>query len=99
MEYSGRIPLSNPKRPDETHPLQAPAGVCLPAVHTSAFAAETRGVKRVEIKTEVAAYEPEEDEKVTAAVIKKALKELIDDLGGSFGESATRQRYFRWRVR
>ena len=65
----------------------------------AAFAAETRGVKRVEIKTEVAAYEPEEDEKVTAAVIKKALKELIDDLGGSFGESATRQRYFRWRVR
>jgi type I restriction enzyme M protein len=38
----------------------------------------------------VATYEPEEDEKVTAAVIKKALKELIDDLGGSFGESATR---------
>ena len=25
MEYSGRIPLSNPKRPDETHTLQAPA--------------------------------------------------------------------------
>ena len=31
MEYSCRIPLSNPKRPDETYPLQAPAGVCLSA--------------------------------------------------------------------
>jgi IS30 family transposase len=27
VEYSGRIPLSNPKRPDETHTLQAPAAL------------------------------------------------------------------------
>ena len=36
----------------------------------------------VETAQEVAAYEPEEDETVTASVIKKALKELIDDLKG-----------------
>ena len=40
----------------------------------------------VETAQEVAAYEPEEDETVTAAVIKKALKELIDDLKGSTGD-------------
>jgi type I restriction enzyme M protein len=42
----------------------------------------------VEAAQEVAAYEPEEDETVTATVIKKALKELIDDLKDSTGESA-----------
>jgi len=52
--------------------------------------AQSELAEAVETATEVATYEPEEDEKVTAAVIKKALKELIDDLGGSFGESATR---------
>jgi type I restriction enzyme M protein len=45
----------------------------------------------VETAQEVAAYEPEEDETVTAAVIKKALKELIDDLKGSAGESAQKE--------
>lgn len=40
---------------------------------------------------EVADYEPEEDETVTAVVIKKALKELIDDLKGSAGESAQKE--------
>jgi type I restriction enzyme M protein len=45
----------------------------------------------VESAQEVAAYEPEEDEKVTAAVIKKALKELIDDFKGSTGCSARRE--------
>jgi len=45
----------------------------------------------METAQEVAAYEPEEDETVTAAVIKKALKELIDDLKGSTGESAKRE--------
>jgi type I restriction enzyme M protein len=45
----------------------------------------------VEIAQEVAAYEPEEDETVTAAVIKRALKELIDDLKGSSGESAQKE--------
>jgi type I restriction enzyme M protein len=46
----------------------------------------------VESAQETAGYEPEEDEKVTAATIKKALKELIDDLRGSVGESAVGER-------
>ena len=45
----------------------------------------------VEIAQEVAAYEPDEDETVTAAVIKKALNELIDDLKDSKGESAIKE--------
>lgn len=45
----------------------------------------------VEAAQEVAAHEPEEDETVTSAVIKKALKELIDDLKGSTGESAKKE--------
>jgi type I restriction enzyme M protein len=45
----------------------------------------------VETAQEVAAYEPDEDEKVTAAVIKKALKELIDDLQDSAGASAKKE--------
>ena len=46
----------------------------------------------VETAQEVAEYQPEEDEKVTAAVIKKALKALIDDLEHSTGESARKER-------
>jgi type I restriction enzyme M protein len=45
----------------------------------------------VETAQEVAAYEPEEDETLTATVIKKALKELIDDLQGSTGDSARKE--------
>jgi type I restriction enzyme M protein len=45
----------------------------------------------VENAQEVAAYEPDEDETVTASVIKKALKELIDDLKDSLGESAKKE--------
>ena len=45
----------------------------------------------VEAAQEIAAYEPEEDETITAAIIKKALKELIDDLKGSTGESAKKE--------
>jgi type I restriction enzyme M protein len=40
---------------------------------------------------EVAAYEPDEDETVTAAVIKKALKDLIADLEGNTGDSAQKE--------
>jgi len=45
----------------------------------------------VETAQEVIAYEPEEDEKITAAVIKRALKVLIDDLKGSTKESAKKE--------
>lgn len=54
---------------------------------------ETQGelAETVEAGQELAAYEPEEDESITAAVIKAALKSLIDDLKGSPGESARKE--------
>ena len=45
----------------------------------------------LESAQEVAAYEPDEDEKVTATVLKKALQSLINDLKASPGESATKE--------
>ena len=42
--------------------------------------AQSELAEAVEAAQEAAAYEPDEDEKVTAAVMKKALKALIDDL-------------------
>lgn len=45
----------------------------------------------VETAQEVAGYEPDEDEKVTAAVLKQALKELISDLKDTPGESAKKE--------
>jgi len=45
----------------------------------------------LETAQEVAAYEPEEGENVTATVIKKALKDLIDDLKCSTGASARKE--------
>lgn len=53
--------------------------------------AQSELTEAVETAQEVTAYEPEEDETVNAAVIKKALKELIDDLKGSSGESARKE--------
>lgn len=53
--------------------------------------AQSELAEAVETAQEVAAFQPEEDETVTAAVIKKALKELIDELEGSTGESAQRE--------
>lgn len=49
----------------------------------------------VEAAVEVAAYEPDEDDKnkkISAAVIKKALKALLDDLKDSAGASAAKER-------
>ena len=54
--------------------------------------AQSELAEAVEAAQEVAAYEPEEDETVTASVIKKALKDLIEDLKGSDGQSARRER-------
>ena len=45
----------------------------------------------VETAQESAAYEPDEGEKVTAAVIKRVLKALVDDLKGSTGISVKRE--------
>jgi len=53
--------------------------------------AQSELAEAVEAGQELAAYEPEEDESVTAAVIKDALKVLIDDLKGSTGESAKKE--------
>ena len=55
--------------------------------------AEAHGelAKAVETAQEVSGYEPNDDEKVTAAVIKKGLKALIDDLKGTDGASAMRE--------
>ena len=50
--------------------------------------AQSELAEAVEAAQEAADYQPEEDEKVTAAIIKKALKALIDDLKGSVGETA-----------
>ena len=55
--------------------------------------AEVQGelAEAVETAQEVIGYEPNEDEKVTANVIKKALKALIDDLKDSAGASARKE--------
>ena len=53
---------------------------------------QTELAEAAETAQEVASYEPEEDEKLTAAVMKKALKALIDDLKDSMGASAQRER-------
>ncbi len=45
----------------------------------------------METAQEVAGYEPEEDENVTATVIKRVLKELMDDLKDSVSASARRE--------
>ena len=52
---------------------------------------QTELAEAVETAQEVAAHEPDEDEKVTATVIKKTLKALIDDLRDSAGASAKRE--------
>ena len=55
--------------------------------------AEAQGelAEAVETALEVSGYEPDEDEKFTAAAIKKALKTLIDDLKDSAGASAKKE--------
>ena len=52
---------------------------------------QTELAEAVETAQEVAAYEPDEGEKVTVSVIKKALKALIDDLKNSASTSAKRE--------
>ena len=54
--------------------------------------AQSELAEAVESAQEVAAYEPEEDETVTATLIKKALKDLIEDLADSTSESARKER-------
>jgi len=60
-------------------------------IETRISEAQSELAEAVETAQEVAGYEPEENEKVTATVIKNALKELIDDLKGSEGDSASKE--------
>jgi type I restriction enzyme M protein len=62
------------------------------ALEANITEAQSELADAVERAEEAAAYEPEEDEPVTAAVIKKALRDLIDDLKDSAGESAEKER-------
>jgi len=62
------------------------------ALESKISAAQGELSEAVEAAQEVASYEPEEGETVTATIIKKALKELIDDLKASAGSSATKER-------
>jgi type I restriction enzyme M protein len=61
------------------------------AIEGQVSEAQSELAEAVETAQEVIAYEPEEDESITAAVIKKALKDLIDDLKGSKGDSARKE--------
>ncbi len=61
------------------------------ALEAKIAAAQAELDEAVETAQEVVAYEPEEDEKVTAAVIKKVLNDLIDDLKDTPGESAQKE--------
>jgi len=69
-----------------------PDAAAIEAVEAKISEVQSELAEAVEAAQEVAAYEPEEDETVTAAVMKKALKELIDDLRGSTGKSAEKER-------
>ncbi len=61
------------------------------ALEASISEAQSELAEAVEAGQELAAYEPEEGESVTAATIKAALKALSDDLKGSTGESAKKE--------
>jgi type I restriction enzyme M protein len=61
------------------------------ALEASISEAQSELAEAVEAGQELAAYEPEEDESITAAVIKAALKAVIDDLKDSKGESAKKE--------
>ena len=61
------------------------------AMEASISEAQSELAEAVETGQELAAYEPEEDESITTAVIKAALKALIDDLKDSKGESAKKE--------
>jgi type I restriction enzyme M protein len=53
--------------------------------------AQSELAEAVEQAQELVAYEPDEDERVTASVIKDELKALIDDLKGSTSASALKE--------
>lgn len=64
----------------------------LALLETKLSEAQGELAEAVEAAQEAVAYEADEDEIVNAATIKKALKEALDDLAGSQGASATKER-------
>jgi type I restriction enzyme M protein len=68
-----------------------PEADAIDVLEASITEAQGELAETVETAAEVIAYEPAEDEKVTAAVIKRALKELIDDLKDTAGASAKKE--------
>jgi len=68
--------------PHRTEPSAVTQADAIEVLEAKIAEAQSELVEAVETAQEVAAYEPEEDETVTAAVIKKALKREI------FGEQA-----------
>ncbi len=62
------------------------------AMEAAISEAQSELAEAVETAQELAGYEPEEDESITATVIKAALKAAIDDLRDSTGESAKKER-------
>ena len=62
------------------------------ALETKIAEAQAELDEAVEAAVEVTAWEPEVDEKATAAVLKKVLKALIDDLDSATGVSADKER-------
>jgi type I restriction enzyme M protein len=61
------------------------------ALETTISELQSELAETVETAQETAAYEPDEGEKVTSTVIKKALNALISDLKDSSGTSAKRE--------
>jgi type I restriction enzyme M protein len=61
------------------------------ALEASISEAQSELAEAVEAGQELAAYEPEEDESITATIIKAALKELIDDLKDNSAASAKKE--------
>ena len=70
--------------------FQAEAGA-IEALEATIAEAQGELAEAVETAQEVSSYEPDEDEKVTASVIKKALNALIDDLKDNAGASAKKE--------
>ena len=66
-------------------------GNAIEALEATIAEAQGKLSEAVETAREISGYEPDEDKKVTAAVIKKALKALIDDLKDSAGASARKE--------
>ncbi|MDE3001321.1 MAG: N-6 DNA methylase [Gemmatimonadota bacterium] len=61
------------------------------ALEATIAEAQRELAEAVETAQDVSGYEPDEDEKVTAAAIKRALKALMDDLKGTTGASARKE--------